>query len=150
MTSILRKLSRVLLIATIATSALVVDVAPAHAYTCGYNDAGGYISHSEVALSFSFEEHCSDGLARVTGTIYDTRRDGRNALTIFRVYRRASDVSYSWSRTAKAQNGCGTSATYTFSGPSPGLSGWKLWIDMAACSGYGLNCSSNYNHYFYG
>jgi hypothetical protein len=69
---------------------------------------------------------------------------------IFRVYRRASDVSYWWSRTAKAENGCGTSASYTFSGPSPGLSGWKLWVDMVACSGSGWNCSSNYNHYYYG
>jgi hypothetical protein len=149
MTSILRKFSRVLLVATIATTALVVDVAPAHAYTCGYNDASGYISHSEVALSFSFEEQCSDGRARVTGRVYDTICDSRAALAIFSIYRRASDASYMWRSTARAENGCGSSATFTFSGPSPSLSGWKLWINMAACSRLG-NCSSNYNHYYYG
>jgi hypothetical protein len=151
MRSALRTINRALLTATLVATALVVGgVAPAHAYTCGYNDTSADIRHSELRLSFRFEEACSDGRSRFTGTIYDTLCDGREAIGVMKVYDSPSDQFYLWTNTARAQNGCGSQATFTFSGPSPGASGWQLRINMAACSAHGLNCSTNYNHYYYG
>jgi len=145
-----RRLSRVLVAATIVASAMVMGaVAPAHAYTCGYNDRSGDLRHSEVRVTFRFEEECTDGLARVTGTIYDTLCDGRAAMSDIELFDTNRTYPWLWTKTVKAGNGCGSSATYTVSGKSAGQYGWRLRFEMVACSGI-VNCSSTHTHDFYG
>jgi hypothetical protein len=151
MRSAVRRLSRVLLAATIVASAMVMGaVAPAHAYTCGYNDASGDLRHSEVRVTFRFEAECTDGLARVTGTIYDTLCDGRAARSDILLFDTNSTYQWLWTKTVVAGNGCGSNATYTVSGKTAGQYGWHLQFRMTACSAGGWNCASTYWHDFYG
>jgi hypothetical protein len=141
----------VLVAATIVASAMMMGaVAPAHAYTCGYNDASGDLRHSEVRVTFRFEEECTDGLARVTGTVYDTLCDGRAAMSDILLYDTTGGGNkWLWTKTVKAGNGCGSNATYTVSGKSAGQYGWHLQFETRACSGI-VNCSSTHWHDFYG
>jgi hypothetical protein len=150
MASILRKFSRVLLPAIIATSALVVGVAPAHAHDCG----GPYLhAVSPVARAdFVWDPWCSDGRAFIGyGSVEDTSCDGRSAIVRFDVYdRTASGDRWLWnSPTFQATNGCGNWASFPDQRPpSPGTTGWRLRVLLKACNS--ASCSSLYSVNFYG
>lgn len=149
MTSILPKFRLVLLAATIATSALVLGVAPAQAHDCGgpYRHAASPVSRAD----FVWDPWCSDGRAFIGyGSVEDTSCDGRSARVRFEVYDRLQyGERWLWSSpTFQATNGCGNWASFPDQRPtSPGATGWHLRVWLQACNS--VSCSSLYPVDFY-
>jgi hypothetical protein len=144
---------RLTLTALVVTPLAVLAVAaPAYAATCVPSYTAG--AHGPVAgVDFTFAPECSDGLANLSGRVYDESCDSRTAYVQFELYDRTSSGTYAlWYRSPwyKDSAGCGSSATFGPWRPTgPGTVGWKLTAILHACSN-SSGCSSDYKASWFG
>lgn len=132
---------RALLVAVMTVLLTLTGLAvasPAQAYTCSGGRSVSYTSDDGVAsTSVTLYPRCSDNKAHFSGTIRDTKCDGRAARIV--LIANWTFDQWSWDRSYEAPNGCNTSAT--FNGSAPGLAGnnWYVRVAIGACS---WSCSS--------
>jgi hypothetical protein len=102
----------------------------------------------EAGTNFQWQAECTDGVAQVwNGVVTDPLCDGRAAKVWIQVWDRNPNGTYQLYATSPvwwANNGCGTSSSYSTWRPrSPGSEGWKLSVHLQACNGSVFNaCSS--------
>jgi hypothetical protein len=104
-----------------------------------------------VRVRYDFAPECSDGTARMWGTVYDTACDGRAAQIQYWIYDKTSSGSWRQidSGFADTDNGCGTSSSFNHTRNSPGSVGWRLKVQIKACNTFG--CSNGGSPlYYYG
>src|SRR5215475_10806401 len=115
-----RRRSVVWLIAALlgAGVSAVIGASPAQAATCT-NWRSQTITGDVSKVTFSFSNNCSDGLSHITGTVYDTKCDSRQAKAVIVVMRvPLIGAAYEmWSKTAQVDGGCGNNSTFIGSGP---------------------------------
>jgi len=94
-----------------------------------------------ASASYDFAPQCSDGTARISGSVSDPLCDHRAAQLEYILQDRNADGSYRTinDRTFSVANGCGTSSTFVSTGPSPGSVGWRLFVKLNACNGSGCS-----------
>jgi hypothetical protein len=132
-----------------------VAVAPAaQAATCTYRVHESSVQDSQsptVRVRYDFAPECSDGLARMSGVVYDTACDGRAAQIQYWIYDKTSSgtwrqIDYGF---ADTDNGCGTSSSFSHVRNSPGSAGWRLKVQIKACNT--VSCSDGGSPlYYYG
>jgi hypothetical protein len=94
----------------------------AMAYTCSWNSV--YLDDGSASATVNVGRYCSDGRAHLYGTIWDDLCDGRRAELMLRFHngdRPAYRFQY-----PQAGNGCGTSASYSYSSTND-------HVDIYAC-----------------
>jgi hypothetical protein len=94
----------------------LATASPANAAVGCSRDGSGYLDGDASAVSYTFD--CSSSGLHVWGTIWDDTCDGRTAYVSAKVTNHLyGDIySFGWSRDAKANNGCGSSASFNFTG----------------------------------
>jgi hypothetical protein len=145
-------------LATVAAAAMVMAVAlvglaaaPAQAYTCSAGQSISFSNNSGVSrVSVTFYPRCSDNKAHWSGVVHDTSCDGRSGKVVLvanpAMFPDGSAGSV-WDRAYHANNGCGTSAS--FSGSAYGLlPPWTLRVAAGACNS--VTCAAYTNRYLYG
>jgi hypothetical protein len=122
--------------------ALVLSTSAAQAYSCSGIQSGTVVS-SVSEVSFNIHTGCNDKLFHITGTVYDTSCDGREAFGSFDAYTvpEVGGTYFDWERTAHADNGCGTSGTFSVSGATPIHVSGDAW-EIAVCV-YAKNSTSS-------
>lgn len=146
----LRRLSAAAVVVMSVAAALVVIAAPAQAYTCSggrsitVNNASGV---SRVTLTFY--PRCSDNKAHWNGVVHDTSCDGRSGKVVLVANPSLlpdGSVYGVWDKAHQANNGCGTSAS--FSGSNLGLTApWSLRVSAGACNS--VTCATYTHGYIY-
>jgi hypothetical protein len=131
---------RSLAVVALAAAASLAVTGPAQAYTC----SGGRsitVTGDVSKVSVTFYPECSDNLSHWSGTLYDTKCDGRSARAVL-VANQAYGY-WQWAHGYNAGNGCGTSSTFRGSDRSVidywGLS-WVVEVSAGACNTW--SCSS--------
>jgi hypothetical protein len=132
-----RLVTRALVLLLPAATLLAVG-SPAQAYTC----SGGQpitVTGSVSKVTLTFYPRCSDNKAHWRGVIRDTLCDARSGKVIL--------WPYVWEHSYQANNGCGTSASY--SGSDSALrSPWEMAVMVGACNS--ISCSGYFTKYLYG
>jgi hypothetical protein len=132
-------------------AAVAAGSIPAQAASCATVHAGTLIGDVSK-VSFVFNTNCSDGLMHLTGTLYDTKCDSREAKVAFDLYtvQQVGGTIYDWEVTAHNDNGCGNYSTFNLSAQAPYLifgDTWKLttctWAENAF-GGSRLICANTY------
>jgi hypothetical protein len=136
----------------LALAGTLVGAAPAQAATCTARVHESSVQDSQsplVRVSYDFAPECSDGNAKVWGTVYDMACDGRAAQFRYWIYNRNSNGTYSQiaSGFADTDNGCGTSSTFSHIRNSPGWLGWKFTIQIRACNSWGCSTPGTLTYY---
>jgi hypothetical protein len=124
--------------------ALALSTSAAQAYSCSGIQSGTVVS-SVSEVSFNIHTGCSDKLFHITGTVYDTSCDAREAFASFDAYTvpEVGGTYFDWEKTAKADNGCGTNGTFSVSGTTPIHGTGDTW-EIAVCV-YAKNGASSSN-----
>jgi hypothetical protein len=131
----MRKLRALLVTAMTVFLALtgVTVASSAQAYTCSGGKSVSYSADDGVAsTSMTLYPKCSDNKSHFSGTIRDTKCDGRAARIVL-VANWTYD-QWSWDKLYEAPNGCNTSSS--FSGSATPLTGsnWNVRVAIGACS----------------
>jgi hypothetical protein len=139
--------------AVLLTQAVVVIAAsPAQAATCTTKVHETSVQDTMsplVRVKYDFAPECSDGNARVWGTVYDMACDNRAAEIRYWIYNKTSSGSYSQvdSGFANTDNGCGTNSTFSHTRTSPGSVGWRFKVQIRACNTWGCSTPGVLNYY---
>ena len=138
----------------VQAAAVAVAAAPAQAATCTARVHETSVQDTQsptVRVRYDFAPECSDGRAKMWGTVYDTACDGRAAQIQYWIYDKTA--SGSWSQVdsgfANTDNGCGTNSSFTHYRNSPGSVGWRLKVQIKACNSFGCS-NGGAPLYYYG
>jgi hypothetical protein len=134
------------------TLTMGIAAAPAQAYTCSgtrHVRVNGDVSQ----LDYYFSPSCSDGRSHIWGTIYDVACDSRQAYGFMSIQHQELPHSpwYAvWNTEVHADNGCGTSSTFSRSGPVPLTYPYTRWrVESFTWAENGWGASSLTFHYLY-
>lgn len=109
-----RRLVSLLAAVAVATSFSVVNAPAAQAYTCPRSGATTIqLNDGSAAATIYVSKNCSDGRSRFSGTVRDIKCDGRSAYLWTRFWNGSNPIRYR-AETATAGNGCGTSASFSY------------------------------------
>jgi hypothetical protein len=133
------RLVSVVVVLAVLTASMLFVAGPAQAYTCSTSRSltvTGDVSKTTI----TFYPHCSDGKSHWSGTLWDTKCDGRSARVVL-VANQQYGV-WQWDHGYNAGNGCGTYSTYSgFDNSVVAYAGvsWAVEVSVGACS---WSCSS--------
>lgn len=147
---LLRRLSAAAAVVISVAATLTVLAAPAQAYTCSGGRSITVNNTSGVSrVTLTFYPRCSDNKAHWNGVVHDTSCDGRSGKVV--IVGNPSilpdgTVYGVWDHAYHANNGCGTSAS--FSGSNYGLGApWSVRVSAGACNSW--SCATYSHGYIY-